>query len=169
MIETCRIISKTHARTIDLGKQTGRFIRNLVETHQMGQGFHIALTGDLGAGKTTFVKGLAQGLKVPSDYYITSPTFNIINEYPAGQATLCHIDLYRLGSVDELEYTGFYDLVSNGNILVVEWPRMLMEDGFLFDLTLCFDLHDPRCRKISFSAYGQRAINLLQDLVFKNK
>jgi tRNA threonylcarbamoyladenosine biosynthesis protein TsaE len=169
MMNTRQIISKTQARTIDIGKQTGCFIKNLVETHQMGEGFHIALIGDLGAGKTTFVKGLARGLDIPEDYYITSPTFNIINEYPAGGTTLCHIDLYRLGSVDELEYTGFYDLVSKGNIMVVEWPQMLTDENFVFDLTLSFNLDDPFLRKILLSASGQRAANLLQNLVFKNK
>lgn len=162
-----QIISRTHAQTMNLGKKTGQLLWNLMQNHQMGDGFNIALKGDLGAGKTTFVKGLAQGLNVPPGYYITSPTFNIINEYPAGGATLCHIDLYRLGSVDELEYTGFDDLVAKGNILVIEWPQMLMEENFPFDLILCFDLNKQFYRKISFRTSGQQGTNLIEDLFSK--
>jgi tRNA threonylcarbamoyladenosine biosynthesis protein TsaE len=69
-----------------LGKTIGR---------QINAGTVIALTGDLGSGKTTMVQGLARGLEVPEDYYITSPTYTLINEYP-GRHSLYHVDLYRL-------------------------------------------------------------------------
>lgn len=161
------ITTRCGRQTAGLGKKIGKLIRTAAGRNigpGLGKGMHIALEGDLGAGKTTFVQGLARGLGVPEQTYVTSPTFTIINEYPMDDLMLCHIDLYRLGSVDELEFTGFSDLLDQGSILVIEWPRMLMESGFFFDLVLEFRLSDDFSRKISFSSYGQAASNLLQKL-----
>ena len=78
------------------------------------------LTGDLGAGKTAFVKGLAEGLGVdPLD--VTSPTFTLIQEYRGGRLTLHHIDLYRL-TPREVDDLGLEELVVSGAVVAVEWP-----------------------------------------------
>jgi tRNA threonylcarbamoyladenosine biosynthesis protein TsaE len=92
----------------------------------------IALVGALGAGKTLFVKGLAEGLGVPPER-VASPTFVIAAEYPlAGGRVLCHVDLYRLSSAGELDATGFPDSLAPGNVVAVEWgdrvPGALPED-----------------------------------------
>ena len=123
------IESKTPEHTFKLGKALGKGI---------SQGICIALKGELGAGKTTFVQGLAKGLGVSDKYYITSPTYNIINEYPAQSFTLCHLDLYRLESPDELEYIGFEDLVDDTHIIIVEWPEILKGISFTFDMEINF-------------------------------
>ena len=125
------IDSKSAGQTLKIGEKLGRKI--LLE---MPPGLSIALKGELGAGKTTFVQGLAKGLGISEKYYITSPTFNIINEYPAHSFTLCHLDLYRLGSADELEYIGFDDLVDDTHIIVVEWPEILSDISFKFDIEI---------------------------------
>lgn len=79
----------------------------------------VALIGPLGAGKTEWVKGLAEGLGVDSEL-VASPTFVIASEYP-GRRRLAHVDLYRIESEAELEATGFLDLLAPGMVVAVEW------------------------------------------------
>lgn len=126
----------------------------------------IALTGDLGAGKTTLVQGLAQGLGVGKQYYVTSPSYNIINEYPADRFRLCHVDLYRLGSSEELEYLGYDEILDREDtILAVEWPGLLRETGFSFDLEIHFAFDSDHNRIISLSGSGQKATKVLRMLI----
>jgi len=80
----------------------------------------ILLSGDLGAGKTAFVRGLAEGLGI-DPLEVSSPTFTLIQEYRGGRLTLYHIDLYRL-SPREVDDLGLDDLTSDGGIVAVEWP-----------------------------------------------
>lgn len=80
----------------------------------------IALEGDLGSGKTTFVQGLAVGLGVAKEEYVRSPTFTIVNEYE-GKSPLYHIDLYRLGGEDEIEALGLEEYFEGDGVTVVEW------------------------------------------------
>ena len=81
----------------------------------------IAFTGDLGAGKTAFVRGLARGLGVRER--VTSPTFTIVNEYEGGRLPLFHFDMYRLGSADELFDIGWEDYLDRGGVCAVEWSE----------------------------------------------
>jgi tRNA threonylcarbamoyladenosine biosynthesis protein TsaE len=85
----------------------------------------VALVGDLGAGKTEFVKGLAAGLGSPS--VVTSPTFTLIHEYLGGRLPLYHMDFYRLSSEDELDEIGFDDYLSQAGICAVEWANRFPE------------------------------------------
>lgn len=150
------LLSHTSQQTLDLGKKIGQAISGP---------FAIALTGDLGAGKTTLVQGLARGLGVGEGTYITSPTFTIINEYPGQDLRLCHLDLYRLASADELEYIGFDDLLDPSSVIVVEWPGLLEEIQFEFDLKISFEFDREYHRIISLFPYGQRGKNLLSRLL----
>ena len=88
---------------------------------QLEPGTVIAFTGDLGAGKTAFVRGLARGLGVRER--VTSPTFTIVNEYEGGRLPLFHFDMYRLGSADELFDIGWEDYLARGGICAVEWSE----------------------------------------------
>ena len=81
----------------------------------------VAFTGDLGAGKTAFVLGMAQGLGVAGR--VTSPTFTIVNEYEGGRLPLFHFDLYRLASSDELFEIGWEDYLRRGGVCAVEWSE----------------------------------------------
>ncbi len=99
----------TPEETQEIGIQMGRLIHppfSIALTRLIHPPFSIALTGDLGAGKTCFAQGLARGLGVPEDYYITSPSYSILNEYPAKKGSFWHLDLYRLGCAEELDFLG---------------------------------------------------------------
>jgi len=81
----------------------------------------VILRGDLGAGKTTLVKGIAEGFSAASQEDVTSPTFTLIHEYRGSSATLYHIDLYRVDTQRELETLGLDDLMTVNNVLLIEW------------------------------------------------
>ena len=87
----------------------------------LAPGSVVAFTGDLGAGKTAFTRGLARGLGVPDR--VTSPTFTIVNEYEGGRLPLFHFDMYRLGSADELFDIGWEDYLRRGGVCAVEWSE----------------------------------------------
>src|SRR5688572_20019293 len=80
----------------------------------------VALIGDLGAGKTEFVKGLARGLGADEEG-VTSPTFTIVQSYRGGRATLHHVDLYRIEDAAELQHLGLDDLYRDDAVVAVEW------------------------------------------------
>ena len=96
----------------------------------------IVLTGDLGAGKTHFTKGFAAGLGITEE--VTSPTFAIVEEYPAGRVPLLHWDLYRLENDWELEDVDWYGLTESGCVSLVEWgdkfPDALPDDYMRVDI-----------------------------------
>ncbi|MBT7261269.1 MAG: tRNA (adenosine(37)-N6)-threonylcarbamoyltransferase complex ATPase subunit type 1 TsaE [Desulfobacula sp.] len=156
------IESKNSKQTRCFGERMGKKI-----SEEIGLGVSIALNGELSAGKTTFVQGFAKGLGVSEKYYITSPTYNIINEYPADVLTLCHLDLYRLEFVDELETIGFDDLNDGNHIIVVEWPEILNQISFKFDIEINFRFDKHYNRIISIFASGQPGSNLLSKLFLK--
>jgi tRNA threonylcarbamoyladenosine biosynthesis protein TsaE len=81
----------------------------------------VVLRGDLGAGKTTLVKGIAEGLDTASQDDVTSPTFTLIHEYRGATATLYHVDLYRVDTQRELETLGLDDLMNESSVLLIEW------------------------------------------------
>lgn len=85
----------------------------------------VAFTGDLGAGKTAFVRGMAEGLGVAQR--VTSPTFTIVNEYGGGRLPLFHFDMYRLSSSDELFDIGWEDYLAQGGICAVEWSENIAD------------------------------------------
>ena len=128
--------------------------KNLEETHaigidiglQLNKKTIITLKGDLGSGKTSFVQGLAQGLDVPKEYYITSPTYNIINEYP-GKLRLYHIDLYRINGSDELFDIGFEEILDDNGVIAIEWPDRLPEGWLNPDIKIDIEILKDDSRK----------------------
>lgn len=87
----------------------------------LSPGTVIAFTGDLGAGKTAFTRGLARGLGIGER--VTSPTFTIVNEYEGGRLPLFHFDMYRLESSEELFDIGWEDYLHRGGVCAVEWSE----------------------------------------------
>jgi len=147
---TTRSVEDTQA----LGRQMGADIRT---------GCLMALNGDLGSGKTTFVQGLAKGLDVPGSYVVTSPTFTLINEYP-GRRQLFHVDLYRIADVEELENIGFFDLLSGEGVVAVEWADRVAQELPEDRIDIGFQVVDDVRRKLKIRAGGQTADDLLKRL-----
>ena len=81
----------------------------------------VLLRGELGAGKTTLIKGIAAGFQGASEEDVTSPTFTLVHEYRGPKATLYHIDLYRIDTPRQLETLGLDDLVAENSVLLIEW------------------------------------------------
>ncbi len=108
--------SGSEAQTEAIGAQLAQSLK---------PGTVIAFTGDLGAGKTAFTRGLVQGLGI--DQRVTSPTFTIVNEYEGGRLPLFHFDMYRLESSDELFDIGWEDYLARGGICAVEWSETVSD------------------------------------------
>ncbi len=96
----------------------------------------IAYRGDLGAGKTTFTRGLALGMGL--DDLVTSPTFALVHTYGEPPRMLCHFDMYRIDSEEELETTGYYDYPGDECVFAVEWSEHI--EGALPAHTICLTL-----------------------------
>lgn len=143
------------AQTRALGARLGRLL---------ARGDVIALSGDLGAGKTTFVQGLARGLGITAP--ITSPTFILVNRYrtPAGHQ-LQHADCYRLKDAPlEMWDLGLEDLLAGDDIVVIEWadriPGLLPADY----LDITFEYVDEARRRLAFRGHGTRWETLVREL-----
>ena len=123
----------------------------------------IALIGDLGSGKTVFVKGLAIGLAVPKEFMITSPSYTLINEYP-GRIPLFHADLYRLSNAIDIESTGLFDTLVADGVLAIEWAERLDQQSLAQDILIHFDIRKDDTREISITGCGQTGMNLIREL-----
>jgi tRNA threonylcarbamoyladenosine biosynthesis protein TsaE len=148
------IITHADAETRSLGQQIGFFLSH---------GMVVALTGDLGSGKTCLVQGLARGLNVSDEYPVTSPTYTLINEYP-GRLKLYHVDLYRLDNPVDCDDIGLYDILDSGDVVAIEWADRMQPDDLDEYLSITFDILDDSLRKITLTASGQPAVNLLKKL-----
>jgi len=145
--------------------------RSVEETQRLGRsigamvtaGTVLALTGDLGSGKTSFVQGLAAGLEVPDDYYVTSPSYTLINEYP-GRFTLFHVDLYRISNPVDIEDIGLYEILDENGIVAIEWADRI-EQSFLPDpIRIQFEITDDETRKICISAKKFKHVYMLKKI-----
>ncbi len=158
-----------------ISKQLQTETHSIEETKQLGEkigewldaGTVIALTGDLGSGKTSFVQGLAKGLDVPEGYYITSPSFTLINEYP-GRHTLFHVDLYRIGDPVDFEDIGLYEILHEEGVVAIEWSDKLPKGLLSTFLTIDFEISHDDSRKICLTAYGLEGVNLLKKIEKSN-
>lgn len=111
----------------------------------------ICLEGDLGSGKTVFTKGFAQALGIEET--VTSPTFNIIKEYPNGELPLYHMDVYRLdGKVDDL---GIEDYYTRGGVTIIEWSDMIKDYLPEERLDIKFKVIDEDTRALTFIPHGR--------------
>src|SRR5271167_3763497 len=111
-METREFITRSPEETIALG----RTLAELLAPPKI-----VVLRGDLGAGKTTLVKGIAEAFQAASAEDVTSPTFTLIHEYRGPAANLYHIDLYRIDTPRQLETLGLDDLIADNSVLLIEW------------------------------------------------
>ena len=110
-----RIDSSSERETIRIGEEIARYLR---------PGDIVALSGDLGAGKTTLVKGIAKGLGVKNHRYVNSPSFTIVKEYK-GKVPLFHFDVYRLNNLKDIEDIGYEDYLARDGVVVIEWSNKM--------------------------------------------
>ena len=124
-------------------------------------GMVICLDGELGSGKTVFVKGFAKALGIKET--ITSPTFNLVKEYPDGEMPLYHMDVYRLD--DANEEIGLNDYLNQDAVCIIEWPEMI--EGQLPEerLDIKFKIIDDNVRVLVFTPYGQKYEDLCQSVL----
>ena len=132
--------------SIELGFRLGK---------KLVPGTAVAFFGGLGMGKTTFTKGIARALGVDPDE-VTSPTFALVNIYEGSEMTLCHFDMYRIESWEDLYATGFFEYLDAGCVLVCEWSenveRALPEDT----LRVCIERGQKENeRQFRFEGFGK--------------
>jgi tRNA threonylcarbamoyladenosine biosynthesis protein TsaE len=108
------------------GDPTKTFYIGRILGEALTAGDIVALTGELGAGKTCLTQGIARGLGVPEVYQITSPTFTLINEYP-GRLNLIHLDVYRLSSSRDLQDLGYEEFFFGKGVTVIEWADKIQD------------------------------------------
>lgn len=119
----------------------------------------IMLTGDLGAGKTQFVQGVARQLGITDQ--VVSPTFNILLTYESDKMPLYHFDLYRLEDAVELEDVGYYDVVDADGVVFIEWGDKFADVMPYGYLEIDFAVEDDGQRTVYAHSYGERARQLL--------
>ena len=115
-------------------------------------GMIICLDGELGSGKTVFVKGFAKSLGIEEN--ITSPTFNIVKEYNVGEMPLYHMDVYRLEEDDES--IGFQDYFNGGGITIIEWSELIEDSLPTERLDIKFKVIDENTRIIKLTPHGSK-------------
>jgi tRNA threonylcarbamoyladenosine biosynthesis protein TsaE len=123
----------------------------------------IFLMGDLGSGKTMFAQGLALGLDVPAAYYVTSPSYTLVNEYP-GRMPFYHIDLYRLEAGVDPDDLGLNEILHGAGVAAVEWAERLPPEPGRERLEIHFEIGAEDRRTLRLLAYGQAAASLLKAL-----
>lgn len=109
--QTYELISESVEQTFEIGKRIGKALQG---------GTLVCLTGNLGSGKTTLIKGIAAGAGASNPHSVNSPTFVIVNEYE-GKFHIFHIDAYRISSIQEFAALGFEDYIGPESVVLIEW------------------------------------------------
>jgi tRNA threonylcarbamoyladenosine biosynthesis protein TsaE len=157
--------------TLNLRRKIAIRTRSASETVRIGKtigsrllpGDVVALLGELGAGKTQFIKGLAAGMEIENSAYISSPSFTLIHEYP-GEIPFYHIDLFRLGREQEAEELGLEDYFQGRGITAIEWadkiPSLLPKELLFVSIAYI----DKNIRSLEISGKGKRYEDLVNQV-----
>ena len=151
---------RTHGsdETRALAEQLGRLLSS---------GDTLSLTGDLGAGKTTFTQGLAAGLEIPAGVVVNSPTFTILAEHREGRVPLYHFDVYRLSGPDDLYDLAFDEYADGSGVVVIEWADKIADalpgDTLFIAIEMPSDGSQDD-RDVSLRASGPRSVELVNAL-----
>lgn len=114
----------------------------------------LGLKGELGSGKTTFVQGLAEGLKIQKGYVVQSPTFTLVNVYPCEQVTLVHMDFYRCDSVRQSDLLELEEYIHEpSNLIVIEWFDKIPEVMPKKYIEIQFEVTGEHSRKMTWGIY----------------
>jgi tRNA threonylcarbamoyladenosine biosynthesis protein TsaE len=148
------VITRSEDETVALGRRVG----SLLQT-----GDFIALSGELGSGKTRFVRGVAAGLTVDPATQITSPTYSLLHIY-TGRLPLYHFDLYRLAGDADVAELGFAEFFFGDGVSLVEWADRLQEEMPAERLIITFSHIEDDTRRLVFTAAGDRYEELLKNL-----
>lgn len=142
------LIVNSVEETLEIGRKIGE---------KANSGDIFCLIGDLGTGKTHITKGIAKGLNVSDN--ITSPTFNIVNEYDSGRLKLYHFDVYRVNDPDEIYAIGFDEYIFSDGVSIIEWANyigeLIPEEYLLIKIEKQLHLGD-NVRKIILESFGKR-------------
>jgi len=141
-----RFLVTIHSSGPEETARLGRVLGSLLE-----RGDIVALVGDLGTGKTCLTSGIARGLGVPEAYFITSPTFTLINEYP-GRIPLFHLDMYRLSGVADLDDMGMDEYLHGNGVMVIEWAEKMADRLPRNAVRITLEHDGEEKRKIEISA-----------------
>ena len=153
-MKSFRVISHSAAQTRSWAKRLGKFLDG---------GEIIGLTGELGSGKTCFVRGLAEGLEVGKEVWVRSPSFTLINEYE-GRLPLFHIDLFRLSDAAEIEDLDLREYLFSRGVSAIEWFDHLPGGDLEEYLHVDLEHVDPRARWLTFTAHGSGYEEMLDRL-----
>ena len=146
---------RSSSHTEEFGSTIGRHLQ---------KGDFIALVGELGAGKTTFVRGVALGTGF-DPHVVSSPTFTFIQEY-AGPLMLAHVDLYRLEKAGELADTGLAEYLDGDFVVLIEWAERLPASWMPNDyLSIQFSYAKKNTRRVNVQAFGPRSSGLIHALM----
>ena len=137
--------------TAESVSQTEEIAAELART--LAAGSCVALHGELGAGKTQFVRGLVRGLGGP-DRAVSSPTFVLLNVYPGGRLTVYHLDAYRVTGPGDFEAIGFAELLEQGGVVVVEWPQRVSSLIPANHVAVRIEAIDENSRRITIEQVG---------------
>ena len=140
-----KMISRSASQTRKWGRQLGRLLRG---------GEIIGLRGDLGAGKTCFVRGVTEGLEVDEQAWVRSPSFTLINEYD-GRVPIFHIDLYRIAGASELEELNLREYFFSHGVSLVEWFDHLPEGEVTEYLEIRLEHVSDKERRLAFVGHGK--------------
>ncbi len=144
-------ISNNTKETEDLGAKIAKLLK---------PGDNIALTGNLGSGKTTFTKGLARGLKMERPEYVNSPSV-VKRKEDQGRVKLYHFDLYRLDGLEDIEYISMQEYLDGDGVVVIEWADKMETLLPAQYLEISIDIKAEKKRKFTFKPYGKRYNNIV--------
>src|SRR5437868_7015061 len=137
----------TITRSADETIQFGRKLRPLLSPPKI-----VLLRGDLGAGKTTIVKGIAEAFGAAEQEDVTSPTFTLVHEYRGSDVAVYHIDLYRIDTLRELETLGLDDLMDSNSVLLIEWGEKFERFRRERDVEIAIERVSENERRISVTS-----------------
>ena len=154
------VVLSTSARmTMSLGRKLARLVKG---------GEIIGLCGELGTGKTAFVRGFCEGIGVSQTAWVRSPTFTLINEYQ-GRLPVYHIDLYRIGRTEEIAALNLREYLYSDGVSLIEWIECLPPDEIDEYLEVSLAHNSGSKRQMTFTAHGKQYEEMVKQLRRKDK